>query len=94
MAQYSPGDGGDSGEEIVAPIEERVKALLSTIEETERHLRGLGFEPNRLIGAKGFTKIEAIADAEEALYTSDEAKRRFKILARQVFVRFKIASAL
>ncbi len=29
------------------------------------------------------------ADAEEAVYTSDEAKRRFEILARQVFVRFK-----
>ena len=29
------------------------------------------------------------ADAEEAVYTSDEAERRFEILARQVFVRFK-----
>ena len=73
MAQYSPGDDGDSSEEIVAPIEERVKALLSTIEETERHLRGLGFEPNRLIGARGFIKIEAIAEGVEAVYTPDEA---------------------
>jgi type I restriction enzyme R subunit len=89
LAQYALGDEGDGGEEIVAPIEERVKALLSAIEETEKHLRGLGFEPNRLIGAKGFTKIEALADAEEAVYTSDESKRRFEILARQVFIRFK-----
>src|ERR1700681_1249321 len=89
LAQYALGDDGDGGEEIVAPIEERVKALLSAIEETEKHLRGLGFEPNRLIGAKGFIKIEALADGEEAVYTSDEAKRRFEILARQVFVRFK-----
>jgi type I restriction enzyme R subunit len=89
LAQYALGDDGDGGEEIVAPIEERVKALLSAIEETETHLRGLGFEPNRLIGAKGFIKIEAIADGVEAVYTSDEAKRRFEILARQVFIRVK-----
>ena len=46
-------------------------------------------EPNRLLGVKGFAKIEAIADGEEAVYTSDEAKRRFEILARQVFSRFE-----
>lgn len=89
LAQYALGEDGDGAEEIVAPIEERVKALLSAIEETEKHLRGLGFEPNRLLGAKGFGKIEAIADGEEAVYTSDETKRRYEILARQVFIRFK-----
>ena len=89
LAQYALGDDGNGDEEIVAPIEERVTALLSAIEETQRHLRGLGFEPDRMIGAKGFTRIQAIADGVGAVYTSDEAKRRFEIMARQVFVRFK-----
>ncbi len=89
LAQYALGDDRGGEEEIVAPIEERVRALLSAVEETEKHLRDLGFEPDRLLGAKGFAKIEAIADGEEAVYTSDEAKRRFEILARQVFIRFK-----
>src|SRR5208282_3846517 len=35
LAQYALGDDADNGEEIVAPIEERVKALLAGIEETE-----------------------------------------------------------
>ncbi len=89
LAQYALGDEGGGGEEIVAPIEERVKALLAAIEETEKHLRGLGFDPARLKGAKGFARIQALADAVEAVYTSDESKRRFEILARQVFIRFK-----
>ena len=91
LAQYALGDeGGGGGEEIVAPIEERVKALLAAIEETEKHLRGLGFEPDRLTGAKGFTRIQAIADGAEAVVNSrDEGRRRFEILARQVFIRFK-----
>jgi type I restriction enzyme R subunit len=89
LAQYAMGDEGDGAEEIVAPIEERVKALLEAIEETEKHLRGLGFEAARLNGAKGFVRIQALADAVDAVYLSDESKRRFEILARQVFVRFK-----
>ena len=89
LAQYALGEEGGGEEEIVAPIEERVKALLDAIEETERYLRGLGFDAARLIGAKGFTRIQALADAVDAVYTSDESKRRFEILARQVFIRFK-----
>lgn len=89
LAQYALGDEGGGDEEIVAPIEERVKALLAAIEETEKHLRSLGLDAARLIGAKGFTRIQALADAVDAVYTSDESKRRFEILARQVFIRFK-----
>jgi type I restriction enzyme R subunit len=89
LAQYALGDDGSGGEEIVAPIEERVQALIEAIEATEAHLRGLGFDPAGLIGAAGFTRIRGLADAVEAVYSSDEAKRRFEIMARQVFIRFK-----
>ena len=77
------------GEEIVAPIEERVQALIEAMEATEAHLRGLGFDSATLIGSTGFARIKGLRDAVEAVYTSDEAKRRFEVLARQVFVRFK-----
>ena len=89
LAQYALGGDDAGGEEIVAPIEERVQALIEAIEATEAHLRGLGFDPASLIGSTGFTRIEGLRDAVEAVYTSDEAKRRFEVLARQVFVRFK-----
>ncbi|MBL8853991.1 MAG: type I restriction endonuclease subunit R [Planctomycetaceae bacterium] len=89
LAQYALGDDADGPEEIVAPIEERLQALVDALDETEKHLRGLSFEPNRLTGASGFTKIQAIADGVEAVYASDESKRRFEILARVVFTRFK-----
>ncbi len=89
LAQYALGDNGAGDEEIVAPIEERVTALLSALEETEAHLLSLGFDAERLRGATGFAKITAIDDGVEAVYTSDEAKRRFEILCRQVFIRFK-----
>ena len=91
LAQYALGDEGEGGEggEIVAPIEELVAALLQAIEAAENHLLGLGFDARRLHGATGFARIEALRDAVDALYTSDEARRRFEIMARQVFNRLK-----
>ena len=89
LAQYALGDDGEGGEEIVAPIEERVQALIEAIKATEAHLRGLRFDPAALIGSTGFTRIKGLKDAVEAVHTSDEARRRFEVLARQVFVRFK-----
>jgi type I restriction enzyme, R subunit len=89
LAQYALGDDGTGKEEIIAPIEERVQALIEAIEAIEADLRGLGFDPATLVGAKGFTRIKGLADAVEAVYSSDESKHRFEILARQVFIRFK-----
>jgi type I restriction enzyme, R subunit len=91
LAQYALGDDeeGDGGGDIVAPIEELVAALLQAIEAAEKHLLGLGFDVARLHGVTGFERIEALRDAVDAVYTSDEAKRRYEIMARQVFIRFK-----
>ena len=53
LAQYALGDDGVGDGEIVAPIKERVQALIEAIESTEAHLRGLGFDPVALVGSTG-----------------------------------------
>jgi Domain of unknown function (DUF3387) len=87
LAQYATGESG--GDPVLIPIDQRVQSLIEVIEATEAHLRSLQFDPKRFIGAAGFAKIKALKDAVDAVYTSDDAKRRFEILARQVFIRFK-----
>lgn len=91
LAQYALGDEDDGGGagDIVAPIEELVASLLQAIEAAEVHLRALGFDATRLQGTTGFVRIEALRDAVDAVYSSDEAKRRFEIMAREIFTRFK-----
>ena len=90
LAAYAVDDddspGGTPG--IVAPIEELLAALVEAIEEAEKHLRSLGFEPNRLIGAGGFERLEAFRDAKEALNTSQEARYRFQIIVTEMMARF------
>ena len=88
LAQYALGDdGGDA--DIVAPLEERVAALADAIAVTEAHLHGLGFDLLSLVGTQGFARIIGLADAVNVVYTHDESKRRYEILARVVFSRFK-----
>ena len=89
LAQYALGDDNDDGGEIIEPVEERVQALIEAIEATEAHLRRLDFDPATLVGSTGFTRIQGLKNAVEAVYSSDEAKRRFEALAREVFRRFK-----
>lgn len=91
LATYASGDDGDDGlggGDPAVPIETLVGALLDALEAAEAHLKGLGFDVQRLVGATGFDRTAALRDAVDALYTSDEAKRRFEIMARQVFSRF------
>ncbi|MCC5841859.1 MAG: type I restriction endonuclease subunit R [Opitutales bacterium] len=90
LAQYALGDDSDNGgDEIIAPVEERVQALIEAIAETERHLLSLGFDCGQFAGVTGFDRIRLFRDAEEVLWNAGEGRRRFEILARQVFVRFK-----
>ncbi len=53
LAQYALGDEDAGAEEIVAPIEERIAALIEAIDETEAHLSSLGFDPHLLREQKG-----------------------------------------
>jgi len=89
LASYAEGEEPGEETEVVAPIAEMIAALEDAIEAAENHLRDLGFEPKRLIGARGFDRIEALRDAVDAVYTSDDSKRRFEIMARQVVSRYK-----
>lgn len=89
LAQYALGDEDPGGVDPAIPLEQYVPALLDAIEAIEKHFRDLGFEPNRLVGATGFTRIEALRDAVDALYTTDEARRRFEIMARELFARMR-----
>jgi type I restriction enzyme R subunit len=82
--------GGEKPEPPVKPKEELIKQLEEALEATETFLQDeVNFDLQELIKADGFYKLAAIEKAVNAVYTNDETKRKFQILAREVFKKYK-----
>ncbi|CEK37661.1 type I restriction endonuclease subunit R [Paraclostridium sordellii] len=72
--------------------EELIEELVDAIRETKLHLGQLGFDINKLTSINedvGFEKIRLLSDAKEAIYSSEESKKKFEILARAVIKKYK-----
>jgi type I restriction enzyme R subunit len=96
LAIYGSGgdEGGNGGDEKpeppVKPKEELIKQLKEALEATETFLQDeVNFDLQELIKADGLHKLAAMEKAVNAVYTNDETKRKFQILAREVFKKYK-----
>lgn len=83
-------DNEKPNEPPLKPKEELISELEETLESTESFLKDdLNFDLEILIQSKGLEKLAAIEQAINAVYTNDETKSKFQILAREVFKKFK-----
>lgn len=91
------GTGGDTGggsngepEPPVKPKEELISELEEALRMTEKFLADeVSFDLQELVLAVGLNKLAALEKAMNAVYTNDETKRKFQILARAVFIKYK-----
>jgi type I restriction enzyme R subunit len=84
--------GGNTGtpEPPVKPKEDLIHLLEEALVSTETFLLDeVKFNLEELIKAEGLYKLAAMEKAVNAVYTTDETKRKFQILAREVFKKFK-----
>ena len=94
LAIYGPNGSGAGGEGTpeppVKPNEELVKELEEALESTEAFLiEEVGFDLQELITSSGLERLAAMEKGVNAVYTNDETKRKFQVLAREVFKKFK-----
>lgn len=93
LAIYGSGgeDGGGEGPEPpVKPKEELIRQLEETLVSTEAFLQDeVNFNLQELVNADRLHKLAAIEKGINAVYTNDETKRKFQILAREVFKKYK-----
>lgn len=91
LAIYGGGvDGGDKPTPPVKPKEELINELDEALSAIELFLQDeVNFDLQTLIHAEGLHKLAAIDKAINAVYSNDETKRKFQILAREVFKKFK-----
>ena len=82
--------GGEKPEPPVKPKEELIRLLEEALVNTETFLQDeVNFNLTELINANGLEKLVAMEKGVNAVYTNDETKRKFQILAREVFKKYK-----
>jgi type I restriction enzyme R subunit len=93
LAIYGSDGAKGSGEEPEPPVkpkEELIRQLEEVLLSTETFLQDeVNFNLEELTKASGLQKLAAMEKGVNAVYTNDETKRKFQILAREVFKKFK-----
>ena len=86
------GNGNGGGEDgPVRPPEELLRDLEMAIALTENFLKDRGFDLAAVINSpvSSFERIAAIAGAKEVVNKNGETRKRFELMAREVFRKFK-----
>jgi len=81
--------GGDGGDSPVRPEEELLAALVETLTAIRTYLGERGFDLSKVIDSTGFARNAAIVEAKNVLNTTEETRKRFEIIAREMFKKFK-----
>ena len=97
LATYAGTPGGELGNpgdpppqiDPVRPPEELLADLEEAIEAAEGFLFAREFRLLDILEKVGFDRNKAIIDAKEAVNENDESRKRFQIMAREVFNKFK-----
>lgn len=85
------GGTGPNGPETdpVRPPEELLADLEEAIDAAEGFLAARNFRLLDILEKTGFERNKVIIDAKEAVNENDESRKRFQIMAREVFKKFK-----
>lgn len=73
----------------VRPEEELLADLEEAIEAVRVFLEAKGFRLEDILDKKSFQRNKAIVDAKEIVNQNDETRKRFQIICREVFKKFK-----
>jgi len=90
LATFAVGpEGGPGGIDPVKPEEDLVAELSEAVNMIRSYLTAQGAPLENVEDRTGFERIAAINRAKEAVNENDETRKRFEILAREVFKKFK-----
>ncbi len=88
------GDGGRGGEgdgpnDPTRPREELLADLADSIELIKTYLKDRGFDLISITEAESWGRNAAIIEAKDAINESDQSRKQFGVMAREVFKKFK-----
>jgi type I restriction enzyme R subunit len=89
FAGFTGDDGPPTETDPVRPDEELLADLEEAIEAVRAFLDAKGFRLQDINEKTGFERNKAIVDAKEVVNETDETRKRFEIMCREVFKKFK-----
>lgn len=92
LATFAGASGDDAPPTEIDPTrpnEELLEQLKEAIAITRRFLTDRGATLDAIIQSTGFERNAALVAIKEAINESDESRKRFEVLAREVFAKFK-----
>ena len=92
LAMFAGHTGDDESDTAVLPVkahEELLNELLEAIDIVRSFLAAKGFRFEDIIEKEGFARNAAIDSAKEIINENDETRKRFEIMAREVFRKFR-----
>jgi type I restriction enzyme R subunit len=91
LATFAGNFGGEDDGEVdpVRPEEDLLKELSAAIELVRNYLSEKGGDLGVIVTSTGFDRIAAIDKAKNAVNENDETRKRFEVMAREVFNKFK-----
>ncbi len=91
FAGHKGGEGAQPqpGVDPAKPDERLLEELAEAIAMVRDFLKTRNFRLEDIIEKTGFDRNKSIDDAKEAINENDETRKRFEIMAREVFMKFK-----
>jgi len=94
VGQPDAGHGEGGEEDPIKQPEELLADLAEAIALVEMFLKDHGTSLDRIVDSVGFSRNAAILAAKEAANENDETRKRFEVMCREVFKKFKACITL
>ena len=89
LADYTKSKDGTGGNDPAPNKEELLARILALLEDISAYMKQYGFDLPSLVYAADFTKLALVQAGANAMCISEETKKRFEVMARELFRLFK-----
>lgn len=89
LSDYTRDPGEMGGTDPVMDKDELIGRIKALLKDIEAFLGERGFELSQLLEAEGFDRIAKVKEGADAVAGNDEARKRYGIMARELFRMFK-----
>lgn len=89
LADYTKTKGGTGGNDPAPDKTELIARILTLLKDISDYMKQHGFDLSFLVHATDFNKLALVQAGANAMCISEEVKKRFEVMARELFKLFK-----